>query len=284
MSIPASIRRKYLSNFLAIVLAVTGLQAIAISSAPTASALTWTDVTGPTGRAKDWQHIRTNNDGSVIGVVSLGAIQSNLGDLYLSRDSGASWTYTSQPTNNYYGLYRLAISGNGNIAIAADDSYIVKATYSGSAWSYSTRTWSSAGSGTNQRCAGYGPNFNSFAASTDGSNWVAGARDEGCVYTSSNSGVDWSNSNVGGTHFGSAISADGTVRVTSNSNGSLYRNSGSGWSAITTSGLPSSTGWSGIACDSTCTKMVIAGGGKIYRTSDSGANWSDGNAVNIYMQ
>jgi hypothetical protein len=281
MSIPASIRRKYLSNFLAIVLALTGLQAIAISSAPTASALTWTDVTGPTGRAKDWQHIRTNNDGSVIGVVSLGAIQSNLGDLYLSRDSGASWTYTSQPTNNYYGLYRLAISGNGNIAIAADDSYIVKATYSGSAWSYSTRTWSSAGSGTNQRCAGYGPNFNSFAASTDGSNWVAGARDEGCVYTSSNSGVDWSNSNVGGTHFGSAISADGTVRVTSNSNGSLYRNSGPGWSAITTSGLPSSTGWSGIACDSTCTKMAIfTYGGKIYTTSNSGANWSAGGSAN----
>jgi uncharacterized repeat protein (TIGR02543 family) len=275
-------RRRYISNFLAIVLAVSGLQAIAISSAPTASALTWTDVTGPTGRAKDWQHIRTNNDGSVIGVVSQGASQSNLGDLYLSRDSGASWTYTSQPTNNYYGLYRLAISGNGNIAIAADDSYIVKATYSGSAWSYSTRAWSNpSGSGTNQRCAGYGPNFNSFAASTDGSNWVAGARDEGCVYTSSNSGVDWSNANIGGTHFGSAISADGTIRVTSNSNGNIYRNSGSGWSAISTSGLPASTGWSFIACDSTCTKMAIATyGGKIYTTSNLGANWSAGGSAN----
>jgi uncharacterized repeat protein (TIGR02543 family) len=274
-------RRRYLSNFLAIVLAVSGLQAIAISSAPTASALTWTDVTGPTGRAKDWQHIRTNNDGSVIGVVSQGAIQGNFGDLYLSRDSGVSWTYTSQPTGNYYGLYRLAISGNGNIAIAADDSYIVKATYSGSAWSYSTRAWSTSGSGTNQRCAGYGPNFNSFAASTDGSNWVAGARDEGCVYTSSNSGVDWSNANIGGTHFGSAISADGTIRVTSNSNGNIYRNSGSGWSAISTSGLPASTGWSFIACDSTCTKMAIATyGGKIYTTSNLGANWSAGGSAN----
>ena len=275
-------RRRYLSNFLAIVLAVSGLQAIAISSAPTASALTWTDVTGPTGRAKDWQHIRTNNDGSVIGVVSQGAIQGNLGDLYLSRDSGASWTYTSQPTSNYYGLYRLAISGNGNIAIAADDSYIVKATYSGSAWSYSTRAWSNpSGSGTNQRCAGYGPNFNSFAASTDGSNWVAGARDEGCVYSSSDSGANWSNANIGGTNFGSAISADGTIRVTSNTNGNIYRNSGSGWSAISTSGLPASTGWSHIACDSTCTKMAIATyGGKIYTTSNSGANWSAGGSAN----
>ena len=279
MSIPASTRRRYLSNFLAIALAISGLQVIAISSAPTASALTWTDVTGPTGRAKDWIHIRTNDDGSVIGVVSQGVSQSNLGDLYLSRDSGASWTYTSQPTNNYYGLYRLAISGNGNIAIAADDSYIVKASYSGSAWSYSTRTWSDRGSGTNQRCAGYGPNFNSIAASTDGSKWVAGVRDEGCVYTSDNSGVDWSNSNLGGTNLGSAISADGTIRVIANSNGNIYRNSGSGWSAITTSGLPTSTGWSGIACDSTCTKMAILGP-KIYTTSDSGANWSAGGSAN----
>jgi hypothetical protein len=280
MSIPASTRRKYISNFLAIVLAVTGLQAIAISSAATASALTWTNVTSPTGRSTDWQHVRTNDDGSVIGVVSQGASQSNFGDLYLSRDSGASWTYTSQPTNNYYGLYRLAISGNGNIAIAADDSYIVKASYSGSAWSYSTRTWSDRGSGTNQRCAGYGPNFNSIAASTDGSKWVAGARDEGCVYTSDNSGADWSNTNtnISGTVLGSSISANGTTRVISTSNGNIYKKVESGWEAITSSGLPASTSWSSIACDLTCTKMAVLGP-KIYTTSNSGANWGAGGSA-----
>ena len=280
-SISAGTRRKYLSNFLALALAISGLQVIAISSAPTASALTWTNVTGLTVRG-DLQHIRTSNDGSVIGAVSKGQNNSNLGDLYLSRDSGASWTTTTGDRYTSNGLYKLAISGDGNIAIAGDDAYIVRASYSGSTWSYSNRTWSNpTGSGTNQRCAGYGPNFNSFATSTNGSKWVAGARDESCVYTSDNSGVDWSNSNVGGTHFGSAISADGTIRITSTANGNLYRNSGSGWSAITTSGLPASTGWSGIACDSTCTKMAIyTYGGKIYTTSNSGANWSAGGSSN----
>ena len=277
MSILASTRRRYLSNFLAIALAISGLQFIAVSSAPTASALTWTNVTGPTVRG-DLHQIRTNNDGSVIGAVSKGQNNSNLGDLYLSRDSGASWTTTTGDRYTSNGLYRLAISGDGNMAIAGDDAYILRASYSGSSWSYSNRTWSNpTGSGTNQRCAGYGPNFNSFATSTDGSKWIGGARDEGCVYTSDNSGVDWSNVNLGGTHFGSAISADGTVRITSNSNGNLYRNSGSGWAAITTSGLPASTGWSGIACDSTCTKMAIyTWGAKVYTTSNSGANWSAG--------
>ena len=281
MSIPASIRRKYLSNLLAIVLAVSGLQAIAISSAPTASALTWTNITGLTVRG-NLNHIRTNNDGSVIGAVSKGQNNSNFGDLYLSRDSGASWTSTTGSVYTSNGLYKLAISGNGNLAIAGDDAYILRASYSGSAWSFSNRTWSNpTGSGTNQRCAGYGPNFNSLAASTDGSNWVAGARDEGCVYSSSDSGANWSNTNTGGTNYGSAISADGTIRVTSNSNGNIYRNSGSGWSAISTSGLPASTGWSNIACDSTCTKMAIATyGGKIYTTSNSGANWSAGGSDN----
>ena len=281
MSIPVSIRRKYLSNLLAIVLAVSGLQAIAISSAPTASALTWTNITGLTVRG-NLNHIRTNNDGSVIGAVSKGQNNSNFGDLYLSRDSGASWTSTTGSVYTSNGLYKLAISGNGNLAIAGDDAYILRASYSGSAWSFSNRTWSNpTGSGTNQRCAGYGPNFNSLAASTDGSNWVAGARDEGCVYSSSDSGANWSNTNTGGTNYGSAISADGTIRVTSNSNGNLYRNSGSGWSAISTSGLPASTGWSNIACDSTCTKMAIGNyGGKIYTTSNSGANWSAGGSDN----
>lgn len=255
---------------------------ISIGSASTASALSWTDITGPTWRSKDWVRIRTNLDGSVIAVISAGASTSNVGDLYLTRDFGSNWTYT----NTSSGVMALAVSGDGNKVIAARDSVIYRASYSGSAWNYPTpRTWSSpTGSGLNQRCAGYGPNFNSLAASSDGSSWIAGVRDESCVYTSTNSGDDWSNTNLGGTNWGSAISADGTIRITSNSNGNLYRNSGSGWSAISTSGLPTSTGWAGIACDSTCTKMAIySWGGYTWTTSNSGGTWSKGgSAVRYY--
>jgi len=132
--------RKYLSNFLAIALAISGLQAIAISSAPTASALTWTNVTGLTVRG-NLNHIRTSNDGSVIGAISKGQNNSNLGDLYLSRDSGASWTTSTADRYTSNGLYKLAVSGDGSLVIAGDDSYIYRASYSGSTWSYSTRTW-----------------------------------------------------------------------------------------------------------------------------------------------
>ena len=243
-----------------------------------ASALTWSDISGPAWNTKDWTKIRTNADGSVIGVVSAGASNSNVGDLYLSRDAGATWVNTSTSS----GALALAVSGDGNTVIAARDSILYRASYSGSAWSFPTpRTWSSpTGSGLNQRCVGYGPNFNSLAASNDGSTWVAGVRDESCVYTSTNSGADWSNTNVGGTNWGSAISADGTVKITSNQNGNIYRNSGSGWGAISTSGLPGSTGWSGIACNSTCTKMAVySWGGYVWTSSDSGATWSKGSSA-----
>jgi hypothetical protein len=122
-NISARTSRKYLSNFLVIALAISGLQAIAISSAPTASALTWTNVTGLTVRG-NLNLIRTSNDGSVIGAISKGQNNSNLGDLYLSRDSGASWTTSTADRYTSNGLYKLAVSGDGSLVIAGDDSYI----------------------------------------------------------------------------------------------------------------------------------------------------------------
>ena len=81
MSITASIRRRYLSNFLAIVLAVTGLQAIAISSAPNASAgpaLSWTQSTiaGAVSNSGVYgQTLATSSDGTKIMLLALGSIK-----------------------------------------------------------------------------------------------------------------------------------------------------------------------------------------------------------------
>ncbi len=270
---PAITRNRYINNFFAMLLVISGFQLLAISTSPVASALTWTDVTNSSGwHTQDWVKIRTNNDGSVIAGVTAGASQSSVGDLHLSRDFGSSWIYTATSA----GVLALAVSNDGNKVIAARDSIIYRASYTGSAWSYPAyRTWSSpSGSGINQRCAGYGPNFNSLAASSDGTKWVAGVRDESCVYTSTDSGENWSNTNIGGTNWGSAISSDGTIKMTSNSNGKVYRNSGSGWSQVTGTGLPG-TGLSGMACDATCSKMsAYLWDGKIYTSSDSGSNWS----------
>ena len=270
--------RHYLANLFAVILAISGLQAIAISSAPIASALTWQPLTYSSWHTKDWRQIRTNSDGSVLGIVSSGSLASNKGDFYISRDSGSTWTYTSADS----GLGALAISGDGNTAIAAHDGKFYRATYSSSAWSYSSLTWGSPNyvCGTkNGRCSFIGPNWNALASSTDGTKWIAGPRDEVHAYTSTNSGVDWYGSAVGSVNYGAAISADGSIKMTANSDGKLYRNSGSGWSAITSGSLPSlpsSIGWWSVSCDSTCTKMaaVQQGNGKIFITLDAGVSWN----------
>jgi len=277
MSLPKIACRRYLSSLLALLLAISGFQIVAISTSSVASALTWADVTNGSGwHTQNWNQIRTNTDGSVIGVVSAGA------DLYLSRDSGSTWTYTSGTA----GIYALALSGDGNTVIAVHDSKIYRALYTGSAWSFpNSLVFSQTGSTANKRCgAGYGPNFNSIAASSDGSNWIAGVRDETCVYTSTNSGADWYNANIGGTNWGSAISADGSIKMTANSDGKLYRNSGAGWLALTSGSFPSPGAWWSVKCDSTCTKMAAIqnGNGKIFITLDSGANWSSYGSTRTY--
>jgi hypothetical protein len=284
---PTKTWRQHLTSFVAISVAISGFQLIAISSAPVASALSWTDIAVPGGgwHTKDWNQIRTNTDGTVIGVVSAGAAFSNTGDFYLSRDSGSSWTYTSGRAN--WGLKTLAVSGDGLRAIAAHDESIFRSTFSGSSWSTTTLTWTSATNyregQANSRCSFIGPNFNYLATTPDGTKWIAGVRDEVCVYTSDDSGATWYGKAVGSTNFGSAISADGAIKMTANSDGKLYRYSGSTWSAIvsTNSSLPSSTGWGNVVCDSTCTKMAAIQNatGKIYITADSGATWYNGDST-----
>lgn len=256
------------------VLALGLLQTMASISIAHAATLSWSDITGTTFHTNDWNQIRTNSDGTVVGVISSGSRLAYLGDFYLSRDSGASWTYSSSDSN----LRALAVSGDGTRAISGHDAKIYRTFFSGGSYTYSSYTWSNGGTGANQRCGGnYGPNFNSFAASSDGVSWIAGVRDESCIYTSSDSGSSWYGTAVGSTNWGSAISADGTIKITANSDGHLYKKSGSGsWAAITSASLPSSTGWWAVVCDSTCTNMTAIqnGTGYLYSTSDSGSTWT----------
>ncbi|CAM8645421.1 beta strand repeat-containing protein [Candidatus Planktophila dulcis] len=284
---PSKTWRQHLSSFVSISIAISGFQLISISAAPVASALTWTDIAVPGGgwHTKDWNQIRTSTDGSVIGVVSAGSAFSNTGDFYLSRDSGSTWTNTSGRAN--WGLRTLAVSGDGTRAIAAHDESLFRSTFSGSSWSTTTLTWTSATNHregqANSRCSWIGPNFNSLATTPDGTKWIAGVRDEVCVYTSNDSGATWYGKAVGSTNLGSAISSDGSIKITANSDGKLYRYSGSTWSAIasTNSSLPSSAGWSNVVCNSTCTKMaaIQSATGKIYITADSGATWINGDST-----
>ncbi|MEI6551800.1 MAG: MBG domain-containing protein, partial [Actinomycetes bacterium] len=283
MSIPKRINRVSLSNFLAILLAISSLQLISIGSAPTASALTWIDIAAPSGgwqATSNWNMIRTNSDGSVIGVGSQGAVSVNNGHFYMSRDSGSTWTLTGTGSVNY-GIGSLAVSGDGTKAIAAPVAeQMLRSVFTSGSWSNNKITWTGSDNWkpgvANGRCSFIGPNWESLATSSDGSKWIAGVRDESCVYTSSDYGSTWYGTALGSANYGVAMSSNGSIKMSANADGKLYRYSGSSWSALTSSSLPATPGWWRVACDSTCTKMaaVLNGQGKIFVTLDSGANWS----------
>lgn len=266
--------------FLAFSVLLSILQGLVIPPSADAAPLSWTNVTN-SWHASDWRSIRTNTDGSVVVAISQGASLGYLGDFYRSRDYGVTWSYGS--TTGY--LAGLGIAGTGNIAIASHDSTMYRAVYSASSWTTTKLSFSVLGSGANQRCVGYGPNFNSMASSTDGTSWIAGVRDESCIYTSTDSSNTWYGVSVGSTNWGSAISGDGTVRITANSDGYLYKKTGAGsWARIISATLPTNTGWWDVACDATCTHISAAqnGTGHIYSSSNSGSTWTTGTVQTFY--
>ena len=273
----------------------------------------WTDLT-PSGALHNlnWMKIATNASGSVIAAaVGNGA----LGDIYLSRDSGATWTDTTSSgvahNRNWYGI---TMSADGTHISAVDDNNgdIYTTTNSGSTWSDDTPSG-----------VGHGLAWWAIASSSDGSHLVA-AVDNGDIYVSSNSGSTWSDATPSGlchTQFfnSAASSADGThlsvveagavclsadsgatwsrVSVTMNGvqpsisssadgthlaicayNGDILTstNSGASWSNKTTSTSLSRLSWNSIASSDDGTMFAaLVNGGDIYTSSNSGGTWTD---------
>jgi uncharacterized repeat protein (TIGR03803 family) len=130
-------------------------------------------------------------------------------------------------------------------------------------------------------------NWDSVAASADGTILVAVASDEGTggpIYTSTNSGNDWTQTSAPlGPWASVACSADGTQLVVAGGGinqtlGTIYRstNSGATW---TQTSAPSNN-WSSLACSADGTKLAAADsvGERIYTSADSGATWTQTSA------
>ena len=117
--------------------------------------------------------------------------------------------------------------------------------------------------------------WTSIASSADGTRLVAGEREGGPVYISTNSGATWTPTTLSAfvevTHT-IASSADGTKLAVAPLTSMIYisHDSGATWIARANS----SGGWNGIACSADGTKLVaISAAGPIYTSTDSGTNW-----------
>ncbi len=116
--------------------------------------------------------------------------------------------------------------------------------------------------------------FNSVASSCDGSKLVTVARYGDNIYTSTDSGVTWTQRAGPQDWTSVASSSDGSKLVAVVSGGSIYTStdSGTNWTAHNSAG---NRNWWSVASSSDGSKLVaVVYGGYIYTSTDSGTNWT----------
>jgi hypothetical protein len=266
--------------------------------------------TAPATGSQNWDGIASSADGSRL----IAANYDGTGGLYVSINSGATWTETNATAGNWRAvacssdgsklyaalnlgtIYTNSATGWGisgatsglnwiSVACSSDGSKLVAAaslngiytsTNFGATWIQQT---------TGLPSASTSPNWNCVASSANGNNLVA-VINGGGIYTSANAGANWAQSTTGlpsgsPAWFSVASSADGSKLAAVINGGGIYTsvNSGSSWSQQT-NGLPASTNWSSIASSADGSKLaaVVKGGG-IYLSSNFGLTWAQAGAV-----
>lgn len=185
--------------------------------------------------------------------------------LYRSNNGGVTWKETVTSVTLYRQWRKCASSADGTKLVAvvgASGGLPYRSTDSGATWTELTNvtptialTWTGiacSADGTILFGAGNGTSIR--FSSTSGSTWVA----------LSSGLLGWS---------GFCCSANGQILVACSSTFiSISTDTGANWTQQAAAG---SRGWAAIACSSDGTKIVsCASDGTIYRTSDTGANWS----------
>jgi len=235
---------------------------------------TWTEQTS--AGSHTWNYIASSADGTKLAAVETSTFDSssvsNIGSIYTSTDSGATWT--EQTSAGSHGWQSIASSADGSklaavVSNGTDDGYIYTSTDSGATW-------------TEQTAAG-SRRWSSITSSADGSKLaVVTSYSNGAIYTSTDFGVTWTEQTAAGSHPWQSItsSADGSKLAVFVSFGTIYTSTDSGatWTEQTAAG---SRRWSSITSSADGSKLAAAVGynGFIYNSSDSGANWTEQTAA-----
>ncbi len=213
---------------------------------------TWTAVTGPVNKLSEtprWVGVASSSDGSRLAA-------SAFDEVWLSSNSGVTWTRSNTPNGNYRGI---ASSSNGStLLLATHTVQLQRSTDYGA-------TWTTTGPARND--------WQQVASSADGQVLAAAGDNGTALYVSTNGGTNWSTqANVGvGNWHGIAISDNGATMVAVNSGGQIYvsTDSGANW-------VPRDTArnWDDVSISNDGTKMIASVyEGQIYRSVDSGTTW-----------
>jgi Tfp pilus assembly protein FimT len=240
---------------------------------------TWTQTSAPSNY---WVSIASSADGTKLAAVASPG-PANPGPIYVSTNSGATWTQASAPTNYYW--YAVASSADGSklVAVAPFDTSVAPFDTSNN---LTGRIYTSTNFGMTW-ASNNAPGFfwSSVASSADGNKLVAAVW-YGPVCTSTNSGATWMQTSAptNGSWDNVASSADGTRLVIVASSG-IYcsTNSGVTWTQMN----PPQQGWPVVGASQMVslsadgTKMAVAvsedhqgNPGMIYTSVDLGNTWT----------
>ncbi|MCF8554615.1 MAG: Ig-like domain repeat protein [Candidatus Nanopelagicales bacterium] len=268
MNILAAFRNRSLASFLSALLIASGLQFIAISSAPVAyagPALSWVKsniASQVVNKGVYGQSLATSADGSKVFV---GATNR----AFLSTDYGVTWSAITALTDRNVEGFQVGA------AMSADGTKIY--------YAYKNEIWYSWNSGQTWTATQFGPNNGgpriwSMDASDDGTKILITNRDSNRYSYSINSGQTWTSvSDIGG--WAGAISGDGNKIIIADRGGTPRIGPlGGTLTAINLGTLNWKTkDFRGAACDFTCTNILLSNtGGGLFTSSDSGATWKLG--------
>jgi hypothetical protein len=199
------------------------------------SGVSWSGLLGPLPGA-NWDAVATSADGGkIVAAVNGGGIYTNSGTTWTISFGAANWT-------------SLASSADGTKLYAAGASGVYNSVNSGVTWS----AVQGAGS------------WVSVACSADGSKYVA-----------AQTGVSLGSGSPGGNWSSVAMSADGTRLAAAINGGAIYTSSNSGANWTQQAGPPTSANWTSICSSADGSKLAaVVSNGVVFTSSNYGVTWS----------
>jgi photosystem II stability/assembly factor-like uncharacterized protein len=223
--------------------------------------MTWTAATAnPTPDSSLWNAAACSVDGVIL-------IAGSSGGLYISTNSGATWSLnTGAPENLWY----------WSVACSADGTRIIAAPYDDMAVGNPVLLYLSEDSGSTWAAASLPSNhWSAVSSSADGTKLIALAFN-GPIYVSTNSGASWTSNNVIGYWRSAACSADGTKAVAVADPGEIYTSTDSGVTWVSHFIFGAGTGFGSVASSADGERLLAVGfqsGSGIYVSTNSGSSW-----------
>jgi hypothetical protein len=250
---------------------------------------TWIVATQPSGvTSADWRAVSISASGqyAIAGV----GVGSTGGKLYYSNAYGRSWTEATQPSGVTTALWFVcSISASGQYAIACDNNTSGKIYYSsnyGQSWNASdsiATTWRSvsmSASGQYAIAGIFGTSVTGKIHRSVNTSTTTVSQDLTTVFEPLYKYVRWSSTDSARSWTGISCSNNGRYVVACTLSGGLIRYSsdyGVSWATATINNPTASPDWFSISM-SNSGKYAVAcqnlGTGRIYYSSDSGANWT----------